>query len=387
MGETNIKILFVSPYPPTKDGIGTYSKAMITTLRAMGHEALVVLPWEQGLQSEDVIGHLSSRKPDLVSLCKTALAWNPDIIHVQFAVAAFGVRTRALLSWLRLIRSATSVPVIGTLHEVTRDTAALHRPGHALYQALAAQCDQLIVHTQSAFSMLTGPLEVAAKKVKVIPHPEAKPPQAVSTPADLRARFGLDDMELLVAFGFIHVDKGLEDLIRALGILRNSDTNTLDRVRLVVAGAVRPRLGLFRIFEFRDRLHLSRVLRIARAAMLNDNIVLTGYVPEDDVAAWFQVAAAVILPYRRTEQSGVASIANAFNVPVISSTAGGLGEQYSDSRWLFPPYDTAKLARVIARFLATPACERANSDSVESAADVFSIVNTTLGLYQTAARS
>jgi len=382
-----MRILFVSPFPPDQDGVGTYSQAMITMLKAMGNEAKVVLPRAQTDQSEDVIGVLGRRQDDLSSLCRKVAAWDPDVIHVQFAVATFGIRTRNLLSWLRIMRAATNVPIFVTMHEVTRDTATLRNPGRALYRALADRCDQIIVHTQSSFDVLTKAVKVPAAKVRIIPHPEAKPPRPVSTPEEIRDRFGLGDKELLVAFGFIHIDKGLGDLVQALRILRESDTLAMDTLRLVIAGTVRPRSGLFRLFEWRDRLHLARILRIARASMLDHSIILTGYVPEADVAAWFQAASAIVLPYRRTEQSGVAALANAFGVPVLASTAGGLGEQYAESRWSFPPRDPVKLASVISQFFTEAPGKRGDSASARSAVDIVSVANTTLSLYRTIAEA
>jgi glycosyltransferase involved in cell wall biosynthesis len=382
-----MKILFVSPFPPERDGIGTYSQAMITMLKAMGNEAKVVLPRAQTDQSEDVIGILGRRQDDLSLLCNKVANWNPNVIHVQFAVATFGTQTRNLLSWLRLIRAATNVPIFVTMHEVTRDTAALRGPGRALYRTLANRCDQIIVHTQNSFDVLTRVVRTPEAKVRIIPHPEAKPPRPVSTPEEIRDRFGLGDKELLVAFGFIHVDKGLGDLVQALRILREFDTLAIDKLRLVIAGTVRPRSGLFRLFELRDRLHLARVLRIAHASMLDHNIVLTGYVPEDDVAAWFQAASAIVLPYRRTEQSGVAALANAFGVPVLASTVGGLGEQYADSRWSCPPRDPAKLASVISQFVTEAPGKRDDSASARSAVDIFSVANITLSLYHAIAEA
>jgi glycosyltransferase involved in cell wall biosynthesis len=377
-----MKIVFVSPFPPAQDGIGTYSQTMITALHDAGHEARVVLPHRQKHQSGEVIGALSSRRSGLRLLHDAVIKWDPDIIHVQFAFAAFGARTRALCSWLRLIHAATGIPVVVTMHEVTRDTSSLRRPIRVLYRSLATQCDHVIVHTRAALDMLTGPIGVPRAKCNVIPHPEPMPPRAVSAPSDLRARFSLGDMELLVAFGFVYVEKGLADLVRALSILRNSGACRLDDVRLVIAGTVRPRHGLFRFFELRDHLHLARVLGVARHAGLYDNIVLTGWVPEADVAGWFQAAAAVVLPYRRAEQSGVAALANAFGVPVLASTAGGLGEQYVDSGWTFPPGDQLKLAEVLARFLATSPNERALNRTDRHAADLNVVVKATLDLYQ-----
>lgn len=377
-----MRVVFVSPFPPARDGIGTYTQAMMAALRARGHEARVVVPRAREDDSREVIGALGAGSGQLASLRDEVLRWSPDVVHVQFAVAAFGTRTRALLSWLRLVRAAAAdggVPVVVTMHEVTRDTAALRGPGRALYRALAARCDRVIVHTSSAFGALTGTVAVPAAKVTVIPHPEAVPPRAVSTPGDLRAHFGLGDAELLLAFGFVHVDKGLGDLILALRTVRRAGT-PLDGVRLVIAGTVRPRRGLFLPFEWRDRLHLARVIRIARRGGLGDIIVRTGYVREADVAGWFGAASAVVLPYRRTEQSGVASLANAFGVPVLASTAGGLGERYGGSTWSFPPRAPRELAATLARFLAAPRDERASA-AAQAAADMETVIAATLASY------
>jgi glycosyltransferase involved in cell wall biosynthesis len=336
-------------------------------LEARGHETQVVVPRQQ---EGDALGHLG----DLAALNEAVRDWSPDLIHVQFAVAAYGTRTWTLLSWLRQIRT---VPVIATMHEVTRDTASLRAPGRALYRKLAAQCQHVIVHTRSASETLTRRLGVREASVSVIPHPEARPPRAVSAPEDLRENYKLGDLEVLLAFGFVHVDKGLDDLVMALRIVGPS---SLENVRLVIAGTVRSRRSLFRVFELRDRLHLARVLRMARRSGLGDTLVQTGYVPEADVAGWFQAASAVVLPYRRTEQSGVASLANAFGVPVLASTAGGLGEQYAASRWTFPPRSPEKLAEVLSRFLSTSPQDRASRRM--AVADMDSIVEATLSVYE-----
>jgi glycosyltransferase involved in cell wall biosynthesis len=376
-----VRILFVSPYPPAKDGIGTYTQAMINALRALGHQAAVVVPRPQPGKSPDVIGALNGRPDGTRALGDLVSAWEPDLIHVQFAVAAFGTQTRALLSWLRMMRSANPVPVVTTMHEVTRDTATLRGPGRALYRMLAANCDRVIVHTRGAGEALRGPLAVPPEKVTIVPHPRVKPPKAISTAADLRSHFGLGDAELLVAFGFIHVDKGLGDLIEALRLVNRSGDTALDGVRLVIAGSVRPRHGVFKVFEMRDRAHLARVNRKARRGGVDNLIVRTGYVPEADVAGWFQAASAIVLPYRRTEQSGVAGLADAYGVPVLASTAGGLGEQYEGSRWSFPPCDPSGLSAVLRRFLATAPADRGTTAGRIPTADLGLVVAATLDAY------
>lgn len=381
-----MRILFVSPFPPSKDGIGKYTQLVMTALRAAGHETRVIVPRADPSHPDDMIGALSGPgRPDLAALRDTTRDWSPDLIHVQFAVAAFGTRTRTLLAWLDLVRATTKIPVVVTMHEVTRDIALLRGIGIRVYGRLSRLSDHVIVHTRGARDLLTGPVGTPTAMVSVIPHPDTKPPRVISSPDDLRRRFTLGDKELLLAFGFIHVDKGLGDLIDALGILRKSAPDALDGIRLVVAGEVRPRIGLFRVFELRDKVHFARVLRRSHRAGLGHIVVLTGYVPEDDVAGWFKAAIGVVLPYRRTEQSGVAGLANAFGVPVLASKVGGLAEQYGSSPWLFAPCDPQELADVLARFVAAAPQERALSAGPRAAAEMETVLEATLSAYQTAA--
>jgi glycosyltransferase involved in cell wall biosynthesis len=377
----HVKVLYVSPYPPAQDGIGDYTRLFVEAGREQGHDVRVVVPRPTPNSLPDVIGAVGSRGRESAELREAIAKWDPDVVHVQFAIAAFGTQTMALLRWLDALRRGLAVPVVGTLHEVTRDTALLRAAGREFYRQIVARCEHVIVHTHTAYDALTGPVGVAENKVVVIPHPNVRPPGGTSTPEDVRRRFGLGKARILLAFGFIHPDKGLDDLVSALSILHRTGAVPLNDVRVVVAGTVRLRHGLFRVFEVRDRLHLARVLRHARQKSLQQYIVLTGYVPEGEISAWFHVAEAVVLPYRRTEQSGVASLASAFGVTVIASTVGGLREQFAGSRWTFPPRDPEFLARVLVAFLGATPSEQAQLVFSPHASDLASVIKATFQLY------
>jgi glycosyltransferase involved in cell wall biosynthesis len=382
-----MKILYISPFAPARDGIGAYTSALGMAVLGEGHDVRVVVPRLMPGSTDEVLGAIGSGPGEFVALRDVIVKWNPDVVHVQFAVAAFGTRTTRLVRLLNVLRRELRAPIVVTMHEVTRDIALLRTAGRALYRRIACCCDKVIVHTDAAFNALTDSVGVPTSRVIVIPHPSARTPAAGSTPDDLRARFGLGSARILLAFGFIHIDKGLGDLVRALGILRLSATVPVDDIRVVVAGAVRPRHGPFRAFEARDRFHLARVLCQARGHALRRHLVLTGYVPDTDIAAWFGAAEAVVLPYRRTDQSGVAALANAFGVPVLASMAGGLGEQFADSRWTFPPRSPEHLAQVLADFLSAPPHQRVTVSRPRQACDMATIAAATLDVYLTARAS
>lgn len=353
-----MRVLFVSPFPPAPDGIGRYSHTLIAALEDGGHQSAVVVPRKWESYPERVIGIVGFRKSENARLLNDVIAWRPDLIHVQFAVAAFGSKTPALLNWLHSVQAA-AIPVVITLHEVTRDIASLRGVGRALYRKIVSCCERIIVHTASAKEVMCHALGVAESKVTIVPHPETPPPvfESGSAPDELRQRYLVGNLPVLLAFGFVHVDKGLDDLVAALG--RLAQLRTLPEMRLVVAGAVRPRFGIFQLFELRDRLYFARIQRTIRRLLPDGLVIHTGYVPDEDVVGWFQAADAVVLPYRRSiDNSGVCSIARALGTPILASTASGLREQYGESPWTFPPHDPERMATVIADFFAAPHGER-----------------------------
>ena len=327
-----MKILYISPYPPAQDGIGTYTRMLAHAMRDLGNDVCVIVPRHISGSPSEVLGTISLAGKNFVALQKKITRWNPDIVHVQFAIAAFGTRTFGLMRWLEVLRREWRIPRIVTLHELTRETTLLRAAGRGIYRWIAAHCDLLIIHTDTAREALIDKLGVSQGKSVVIPHPMRGHPRGHLREVyadELRKRFDLHSARILLAFGFIHVDKGLDDLIGALGFLRDSAAVQFDDVCLAVAGAVRPRHGPFRALELRDRLYLG-VFVTGPTYVIAKYLVLTGYVPEADVALRVLAAEAVVLPNRRTEQSGVAGLAGSFGVPGPASTVGGLAEHSPD---------------------------------------------------------
>jgi glycosyltransferase involved in cell wall biosynthesis len=378
-----LKVLYVSPYPPAHDGIGNYTWTLAMAMREAGVEVGVVVPRSVADGPPEILGAINAGPHEYAKLLATVARWNPDIIHVQFAIAAFSSRTGALMRRIEALRRDLQIPIVVTLHEFTRESARLPVAANVLYRRVATHCDQLIVHNDMAMNAVVGRFGVRASNVTVIPHPSARPRLVTASCDELRSRFGIGDARVMLAFGFIHVDKGLDDLVRALGIVRAGGCAPLDDYVLVVAGAVRPRRGVFRAFEARDRLHLSRVMALARRNGVRDRLVLTGYVPVGEVATWFNLAEVVVLPYRRIEQSGVASLARSFPVPVLASTAGGLAEQFAGSSWTFPPRAPQQLATTLQRFLTATPEERMLPLANGRADDLAAVTARTVQLYQT----
>jgi glycosyltransferase involved in cell wall biosynthesis len=218
--------------------------------------------------------------------------------------------------------------------------------------------------------------------VTLIRHHQAAPPAATVAVDDLRRRHRLTRHVVLLAFGFVHVDKGLDDLVAAFAGVLQRHPDWRANVRVVVAGEVRRRRGVFRLFELRDHVHLAHVRRTIARSQLGDEVVFVGYVPDGEVLPWLQLAHAVVMPYRRIEQSGVASLAAAVGAVVLPSKVGGLVELFADNPWAYPPNDRHALAEVLTRFVEASPAERATGAAKLEHHEIASVIDRLTAVYE-----
>ncbi len=114
------------------------------------------------------------------------------------------------------------------------------------------------------------------------------------------------DKKILLFFGFIREYKGLDVLLEALYLLPNE-------YHLVVAGET------YTSFD--------KYEKIIRSKNLGERVSLfIRFISESEVSWFFSSADVCVLPYKTATQSGIVGIAYHFNVPVVASSAGGLGE-------------------------------------------------------------
>jgi glycosyltransferase involved in cell wall biosynthesis len=186
-----------------------------------------------------------------------------------------------------------------------------------LFPAIAGRT---IAHTK-------GDTERLGRDAALIPHghygaiadnaPAADPERA-------RAELGLPaDGPVVLMFGVLRPDKGLDDLLVALG--------SSNGWRAIVAG------------EDKGALAASA----ERLDGLSDRVaVYAGFQETEAMSRFFAAADVVALPYHRASQSGVLHLAYGFGRPVVAYPVGGLAEAIEPGRtgWLCAEATPAALA-------------------------------------------
>ena len=92
---------------------------------------------------------------------------------------------------------------------------------------------------------------------------------------------------------------------------------------------------------------------------------MVGYVPVQDVPSYFARARCVVLPYKRSSQSGVAHLAHTLRRPVVATYVGDIPAVVRDgvSGLLVAPDAPDALANALVRLLTDPESARRMGDA------------------------
>ncbi|NWG27335.1 MAG: glycosyltransferase [Ignavibacteriaceae bacterium] len=145
-----------------------------------------------------------------------------------------------------------------------------------------------------------------------------------------------DDSLVLLFFGYVRKYKGLDLLIESLPRI----LSTIPEAKLLIVG------------EFyddpKDYFELMKKLKIEEHVK-----VINHFVPNEEVAKFYQCADAVILPYRSATQSGILNVAYGFNKPVVVTNVGGLAEFVDEGKtgFIVEPNSPDAIADGVKKFL------------------------------------
>jgi glycosyltransferase involved in cell wall biosynthesis len=242
----------------------------------------------------------------------------PDVVHVQWCV----LRPVERRFYRRL--HASGVPVVFTAHDPVPNVGGAAR--RRSVAATARSFARVICHSDWGRRALVERCAVDPARVREIPHGVfgyLTELERVAPPVD-------PDGPLAVAPGLIRPYKGTDILLAAWPQVRRE----VPGATLLIAG--RP------------------MMDVAGLPTGQPGVVfLPRFLSDAELAAALRRADAVVLPYRRIDNSGVLAAAMAFAAPLVMSDVGGFGELHRRDGVgeLVAPGDAAGLAAALARVL------------------------------------
>jgi glycosyltransferase involved in cell wall biosynthesis len=325
------RVAVVGNYLPRKCGIATFTTDLCDAIHAeYSATELLALPVNDTSEGysypERVRFELSE---DSLASYRQAADFlnfsNIDLVCLQHEYGIFGGPAGSnILELLRRIQ----MPVVTTLHTVLREP----NPDQRLVMAeIATLSDRLIVMSRQSVEILQEVFHVPAGKIDLIPH--GIPDLPFTDPSFYKDAFGTEGKMVLLTFGLLSPNKGIENVIKALPkiLLRHSN------VVYMISGVTHPHILRHEGDKYRESLqNLAKELKVA------DNVIFRNrFVSPQELVELIGAADIYVTPYKHKGQvvSGTLAYALSAGKAIISTPYLHAVELLDDERGALVPFD------------------------------------------------
>ncbi|MBB4632913.1 glycosyltransferase [Sphingosinicella soli] len=254
----------------------------------------------------------------------------------------FGIFGGVAGDFILHLLARTSLPVITTFHTVLEQPDEDQR---RVMNALLARSSRIIVMAERGRAILEETYGTAASRISVIPH--GVPDREHVDPGLLKPAFGWTDRKVILTFGLLAPDKGIDTMIRAMSGVAARHTDAL----YIVLGATHPNLLRTEGETYRERLRaLTRELDVEQHVTFIDR-----FVAQDELLDHLQAADIYVTPYLNPAQitSGTLSYAVGLGKPVVSTPYLHATEILDDDHGILVPFrDSEAMAEAVSDLLS-----------------------------------
>ncbi|NIM49388.1 MAG: glycosyltransferase [Gemmatimonadales bacterium] len=339
-------IALVGTYVPRRCGIATFTADLARAIAEVGGGARVTVtalndqPEGYDYPAEVAFEVNQNQLADYRLAADYLNARQVDIVCLQHEYGIFGgpegSHVLKLLAELRM-------PVVTTLHTILKNPSPKQKE---VVCELAAVSDRLVVMSEMGRRFLTQAYGVDPQTVELIPH--GIPDVPFVDPNYYKDQFGVEGRKVVLTFGLLSPDKGVENMIRALPAIvrRHPD------VVYVVLGATHPNVRKAAGESY--RLGLQRLIRDLD---VGDHVIFhERYVELTELCEYLGAADVYVTPYLNEEQvvSGTLAYALGAGKAVVSTPYWYATEMLSNGRGCVVPFgEVGKLADTVIDLLAS----------------------------------
>jgi len=345
-----MKLTYISTYPPRECGLASFNKSLINAIginlpRSNEPASVIAMNTESADEYEypDEVKFIIRQQyiEDYVKAADLVNQGDTDACILQHEFGIFGGDDGIYV--LSLINQLEK-PLISIFHTV------LERPSYqqkAILQQIAKRSEAIVVMGKIATNLLNKVYNIPLDKIRYIEHgaPDLEAP-AVNP---LRSDAVFRGRKILLTFGLLSRNKGLETVIRALPKIARHHPDVL----YVVVGATHPGIVKSSGEEYRESL-----LALAERLDVSHNIAfINRFVREDELINYLTAADIYISPYLKESQitSGTLAYAMGAGAAVVATPYWHAKEILADGRGrLFDFKDDDGLAAIVNELLNDP---------------------------------
>lgn len=334
------RIAFVGNYLPRQCGIATFTTDLCEAIAAEhGDTTCIAVPVndiDDGYAYPPRVRFELTEK-DLESYRRGADFLNingVDLVCLQFEYGIFGGRAGShVLTLLRDLR----MPIVTTLHTILREPDAQQR---RVLTEVAGLSDRLVVMSKRSAEFLQEIYRVAPEKIDLIPH--GIPDLPFVDPSFHKDLFGVEGKIVLLSFGLLSANKGIETVIAALPAILAKHPNVV----YFIVGATHPHV----LRHDGETYRLSLQWLAQEKGVEGQVIFYNRFVSMEELVEFIGAADIYITPYLSAAQavSGTLAYTVGAGKAVISTPYWHAEEMLDEERGALVPFrDPAALAEQV----------------------------------------
>jgi phosphatidylinositol alpha-mannosyltransferase len=334
-----MRIALVSPYDwAVPGGVNSHVRPLAQQFIRAGHDVRIVAPssrrWSHRCEHLTVIGEHVIGLPASGSVSNVCLSFNLGprvksfLAREQFDVIHLHEPFMPLLPFQFLRHSRTTN--IATFHAAREGGSRLYAYSRHIIKPWWSRIHGRIAHSRSALRLIG---DYFAGRYRIIPSGVNYPFFAAEVPPIPKF---IDHRRNILFLGRLEKRKGLPYLLEAYAQLKREMHDT----RLIVVG--------------RDGGMRQACERFIQRNGVDD-VVFTGYVPDEDLPRYYKTADIYCAPNTGAESLGIVLLeAMAAGAPIVASHIDGFADVLTDEREgvLVPPRDSEALAVALRRLLS-----------------------------------
>jgi glycosyltransferase involved in cell wall biosynthesis len=342
------RVAFLGNSLPRRCGIATFTTDLQQAVVAAGatsSTAIVAMTDDDRVYDYPPVVRLQVHDQKVEEYERAARFLNSEQFDVLCLQHEFGIFGGEAGSHVVTLLAGVDMPIVTTLHTVLATPSPVQR---RVLREIVDVSTSVIVMAEKGRQLLRSEYDVPAAKIQIIPH--GIPDCAFVAPEAAKLRRGFSGRAVILTFGLISPNKGIEIMIEAMPAILNSRPDAV----YVVLGATHPNLVRREGETYRESLKKrTRDLGIEAHVVFLDQFVdqatLVDFISMCDVYA---------TPYLNEAQMTSGTLAYSFGLgkAVVSTPYWHARELLADGRGVLVPFgDSAAIGTEIAALLTDDA--------------------------------
>jgi glycosyltransferase involved in cell wall biosynthesis len=247
-----------------------------------------------------------------------------DAVCLQHEFGIFGGESG---NYIMALLSQLTMPIITALHTVLAEPKPAQR---SVLSGIVGVSSKVIVMAEKGRELLLAVAGVPAEKIVVIPH--GIPESAFVEPDGAKARLGFTNKAVILTFGLLSPNKGIEVMIDAMPSILKRRPDAV----YVVLGATHPNLVRNEGEAYRERL----IARVQALGIQEHVVFLNRFVDQATLLDFISMCDVYVTPYLNEAQMTSGTLAYSFGQgkAVVSTPYWHARELLADGRGILVPF-------------------------------------------------